>query len=254
MSKKLLINADDFGLDHDTATATISLFEKGALTGATLMTGMPASSLAMDFARENRSRFSFGLHFNLVDAHTPISPSPASLVDAGGRFRTSREQRIRALLHLLDRRALADEFECQLRALLDHGVQVTHIDSHGHLHKYPGVLQAIGPVMLEYGIKRIRLPQTLYFRKKMLRSLINRYCMGGFDHFVTTDHLCAVDEHREGWFERLLAVLPDGVTELAVHPGFIEPWRAIETAPLQDARFHTLLQSYSAQLARYSDI
>jgi chitin disaccharide deacetylase len=254
MQKKLLINADDFGFDHDTAAITISLFEKGALTSATLMTGMPATSRAMDYAKENSNRFSFGLHFNLVDAHTPLSSKPASLVDAGGRFRNSRAQRIRAMLNLLDSRALADEFECQLRALLDYGVRVTHIDSHGHLHKYPCVLEAIAPVMFKYGIKRVRLPQTLYFRKKMLRALINRYCRSGFGGFETTNHLWAVDEHRTGWFEQLLAGLPDGVTELAVHPGSVEPWRSIESAPLQDERFHSMLRSYSAQLVSYHDI
>ncbi|WNV03190.1 ChbG/HpnK family deacetylase [Candidatus Methylospira mobilis] len=254
MARKLLINADDFGFDHDTAAATVALFEKGALTSATIMTGMPASLHAMEYARENGSRFSFGLHFNLVDAHAPMSSSTASLVDADGLFRSSREQRIRALFNLLDSRALADEFECQLRALLDNGVRVTHIDSHGHLHKFPRVVRAIAPVMSKYGIKRIRLPQTLYFRRKMARSLINRYCRSEFDGFETTDNLWAVDEHRAGWFERLLAALPDGVTELAVHPGSIEPWRRIESAPLLDERFHALLKTHATQLVDYREI
>jgi chitin disaccharide deacetylase len=253
-SKKLLINADDFGWDQETATATIALFEKGALTSATLMTGMPASALAMEYARDNRNRFSFGLHFNLVDGHAPMGSLSASLVDANGGFRASRVQRMRALLRLLDRRALADEFECQLRALLDYGVNVTHIDSHGHLHKFPHVIQSIAPVMRQYGVRRVRLPQTLYFRKKIPRALINRYCRSAFDGYATTDNFCAIDEHREGWFERLLAVLPGGVTELAVHPGVIDSWRSIETAPLQDARFHGWLQSHSTALVSYNDI
>jgi len=254
MSKKLLINADDFGFDHDTAAATIALFEKGALTSSTIMTGMPASIQALDYARDNGARFSFGLHFNLVDAHAPMSSRPGTLVDEGGLFRNSREQRIRALFNLLDSRALADEFECQLRVLLDHGVQVTHIDSHGHLHKFPSVIRAIAPVMSRYGIKRVRLPQTLYCRKKLARSLINRYCRSEFDGFETSDNLWAVDEHRAGWFERMLAALPEGVTELAVHPGSIEPWRCIESAPLQDERFHALLKTHATRLVDYREI
>lgn len=49
--KKLIINADDFGFDAHTVEWTIKGFERGALTSATIMAGMPATDLAISFAK-----------------------------------------------------------------------------------------------------------------------------------------------------------------------------------------------------------
>ena len=44
--KKLIINADDFGLNDHTVEWTIKGFERGALTSATIMAGMPTTEKA----------------------------------------------------------------------------------------------------------------------------------------------------------------------------------------------------------------
>ena len=69
--RKLIINADDFGLDEHTVEWTIKGFDCGALTSATIMAGMPATELAVEYAKRH-PKFSFGVHFYLVD-ESPIS-------------------------------------------------------------------------------------------------------------------------------------------------------------------------------------
>ena len=44
MTMRIIINADDFGMDEDTVRATIECLEAGALTGATIMPNMPATA------------------------------------------------------------------------------------------------------------------------------------------------------------------------------------------------------------------
>ena len=46
--RKLIINADDFGLDEETVEWTIKGFELGKLTSATIMAGMPETARAVE--------------------------------------------------------------------------------------------------------------------------------------------------------------------------------------------------------------
>jgi hypothetical protein len=69
MVKKLIINADDFGLSDHTVEWTINGFECGALTSATIMAGMPTTDKAVGYAKVH-PQFSFGVHFYLVDETT----------------------------------------------------------------------------------------------------------------------------------------------------------------------------------------
>ena len=62
MRRKLVINADDFGLSDHTVEYTIKGFECGALTSATIMAGLPATAKAVEFAKAH-PQFSFGVHF-----------------------------------------------------------------------------------------------------------------------------------------------------------------------------------------------
>lgn len=79
--KKIIVNADDFGLDAHTVEWTIKGFERGALTSATIMAGMPATDEAIAWAK-GHPEFSFGVHLYLVD-ETPMSEPKSihSLVD-----------------------------------------------------------------------------------------------------------------------------------------------------------------------------
>jgi hypothetical protein len=226
--KKLIINADDFGWDAETAGATIALIERGWVTSATIMTGRQASELAMDYARSASRGVSFGLHFNIVDGQAPCSSSPGSLLGADGCFRPSHSQRLRALFGRLRPGDNAAELRAQLSVLRDHGVRIGHLDSHGHLHKFPAVARAIRQVIEEFGIKKVRRPQNLY-RSRSVRDMLDYYCALRFPAYITTDHLCMPDGVDSQWLRDLSTFLPEGITEMGIHPGRVDGWRRRET-------------------------
>ncbi len=255
MSKSLIINADDFGYNDDVTDATIDLFERGAISSATIMVGMPASRRAMAYARSQGRRFSFGLHFNIVDGMRPRSAKPASLLDASGRFRMSPAQRRRAGAFRLARRDLETELEAQLAELRSAGVEVSHIDSHGHLHKFPVVAMAVRRVMRRQGVPHVRLPQSLYASAGASHRLVNLFCrpfFAGISHPAHT--FVNPDVGDPAWLERLLATLPDGVTELAIHPGMGADWLRAETMPLRDPALHRKLDAQQVGLISYWDL
>jgi predicted glycoside hydrolase/deacetylase ChbG (UPF0249 family) len=239
---RIVLNADDFGYSADTARATIECFEGGYLTSATIMTGMPATGAAVEYARQH-PELSFGLHLALVGdgAERPLSPpgDVPALVDGGGHLRRTNALRLRALAGALPVDQVARELEAQLSDLRERGVAVSHVDSHRHLHKFAPVREALRRVLPRFGIRRVRNVQDLYLRKPLVSPtfwLGRRWRERLTADFATTDHfyMPASAGDRE-WGElvpRLDALPSDRTLEIGVHPGFEDDWRADERTGL----------------------
>lgn len=252
--KHLVINADDFGYDADTYSATVALLERGAVRSATILVNYPETEAALRFAKAHGKALSFGLHFNIAE-QSPIARDPVpSLVDGSGQFRGAIVQRLRALTGLLDPADIAREADAQLGFFADHGITPTHIDSHGHFHKFPLVLAALRPVLDRFGIKRVRRPQTLYDNQTFYNGLLDAHCNRGFRGVASTDHFFNTRRHDADWFSRFLARLPQGVTELGIHPGCTEEWRIAEYLPFKSDDVLDLVAKSKAELISYHDI
>jgi predicted glycoside hydrolase/deacetylase ChbG (UPF0249 family) len=234
---RIILNADDFGYDDDTLAATIECFEAGALTSATVMPKMPATARAIAYGKAN-PRFSFGAHLTFI-ADTVEAPfsNPAdipALVRPDGRFRDSQELRLMALRGKVPVEQIEREMALQLAFLRDHGVPVSHVDSHGHLHKFKPFVEAMKRVLPKFGIRRVRTAQDVYLRRPFKSPT---YWLGGFwrrrirRHFVTTDHLYMGNTPEDA--ERLangelILLLKEETIEVGVHPGHAEAWRQDE--------------------------
>src|SRR5438552_3867755 len=234
---RIILNADDFGYDDDTVAATIECFEARVLTSATIMPKMPATTRALAYARAN-PQFSFGAHLTFV-ADTVEAPfsSPAdipALVRSDGRFRDSQELRLMALRGKVPVEQVEREMALQLAFLRDNGVALSHVDSHGHLHKFKPFVEAMKRVLPRFGIRRVRTAQDLYLRRPLKSPT---YWLGGFwrrrirRNFVTTDHLymgnSPEDARRLGAGD-LIRLFNGETIEVGVHPGHAEAWRGEE--------------------------
>lgn len=251
--KGVIINADDFGYDDDTFRATVACFDAGLLTSATILAGRPATEQACAYARENEKRFSFGLHFNIVEGWRPKSAA-STLCRKDGSLFPARVQRARAMAGLIDAADIRREFRLQLDELRDHGVNVTHVDGHGHMHKYPAIMRVLREEMLRAGITRVRRPQNWYPARNV-RGALNTMLLRHFGGLRYTDYYVGVDALDADWAAQVPAVLAEGVTEMSVHPGFTEAWRKQEGAPLMaPAALAQTLKQAGAVLMRYHDI
>jgi predicted glycoside hydrolase/deacetylase ChbG (UPF0249 family) len=240
---QVILNADDFGLSAETVSATIDCFARGALTSATIMAKMPATSEAIAFARD-RPEFSFGVHLTFVGDGAEASLCAAEeipdLVDAGGRFRPTNAVRRDALLGRLAVDQIAREIEAQVTAVRDQGLEVSHVDSHRHLHKFGAFREALERVLPRFGIGHVRNVQDVYVRRPVrsptfwIGPIWRRRLMRSFE---TTDHFFMATGPSEGeWAEGLLhraRKLRGSSLEIGVHPGSDEDWRAQEAASVQ---------------------
>ena len=236
--KRLIVNADDFGLDAHTVEWTIRGFECGALTSATIMAGMPATDVAVAYAKAH-PEFSFGVHLYLVD-EKPMSDPKAipSMVDPKtGRLWTTRNFILRNFAGLVRVADLVTEMEAQYSALAATGLPISHVDGHGHNHRLPQSIRALCELAKIHGRERQfrvrRCQDVAVGREGLLSRLINapmqkRLLKCGFR---MTDHFAMNAGHSEDpkWFSQLLASLPDGITEIGIHPGQDEDWRRIDT-------------------------
>jgi len=232
---KIVLNADDFGYDADTLRATIDCFEQRVLSSASIMANMPETAAAIEYAKSH-PQFSFGVHLTFVStgSERPVSDPKdvPALCDAEGKLLDFFELRRRAMRNQIPPGQIQLEMGAQIAFVRDHGVPISHVDSHQHAHKFGPFLSALEFVLPRFGIRRVRTVQDTYFKPKLTSPI---YWLGGIWHrriasrFTTTEHFfmatCRQDMQR---MSDLVPKLTGESIEVGVHPGNVEPWRVDE--------------------------
>lgn len=254
---RLILHADDFGSSVDTVRATVECFEQELLTSASIMPRMPATAQAVEFARAH-PELDFGVHLTFVgdDQERPVLPPDQipALAMPSGRFRRTRDLRIRAVLRRLPVEQIERELVSQLDAMRQTGIEITHVDSHRHMHKLPSFAEALRRVLPRYGISRVRAVQDIYLGRPVTSPtywLGPRWQRSLARAFTTTDHFYMPTSTADaGWERPLLAIAQrlDGTTlEVGVHPGRSEERSAL-------ARFAPLARSAGHDFIAWRDV
>jgi predicted glycoside hydrolase/deacetylase ChbG (UPF0249 family) len=246
--RRLIVNADDFGLTRGVSRGILRAHREGLVTSATALANL-APEPQCDAEAAARPRLGLGLHLNLTWGG-PVSPpeSVPSLVDAEGRFWRDPA----ALQEQARPDDIRRESEAQIEAFARRfGRAPTHLDSHHHVHRLPRVMDAVVDVVLT-----ARLP---------LRSPDAGFRAGLRRHgIVTTDHFVGGVQAEPYWItERLLdqlATLQLGVTELMCHPGYFDDdlaysrygrQREVELAALCDPEARVTVERLDIQLCHF---
>lgn len=237
---KVILHADDFGFDNDTTQATIELLECGALTSATIMATMPAADDAIAYAAKHPEH-SFGVHMTYVDGLRPaLKKEGSTLLDSKGVFYPSNDVRKKAIKLSLNRDDLIEESLAQIEKIRKGGVKISHLDSHGHLHKFPSFLLALSEIKKRSGINKVRRVQNVFINPQHVSPtvILNRFFDAYISHTCrTTDYFyMSANNMDTGWADAVLAEMDhlphDAVIEIGVHPGHadteVERWRIAE--------------------------
>jgi predicted glycoside hydrolase/deacetylase ChbG (UPF0249 family) len=240
-----VVNADDFGFTADVSQGIVEAHRHGILTATTLMANGAAFDQAVRLARETPT-LDIGCHLVLIGGRSLLTGKPFPLTVA---------QLLKALAHREIR--VYDELAAQVRRILEAGVRPTHLDTHKHTHLAPPVLDAVARLGEEFGIRWVRRPfdfplNALRGTVPRLKRLTSR-AMGLLRrrfHRVLEEHGCRTTDHFAGFqitgrfrtaeLVQLLAVIPEGSTELMCHPGRCgEALRGAHTR-LKESREHEL--------------
>jgi len=257
---KVIINADDFGYDSDTVKSTIDAFIRGTITSATIMPNMPGTAEAIRFAKDH-PQFSFGVHltYSRTTCERPICSNHASqgLTDITGSFKTANDLRSLALIGRISKIDIELETIAQIERMMTSGVHISHVDSHGHLHKFPVFQSVLRDILPRFSLRRVRAVQNVFFGPRVLRP--TSWFSGTWgrmisDSFITTSHMympAGIFDLR--WSSRLLEVIPrDACIEVGVHPGMAEPWRLLQI--IEADKFVSTCRHVSVDLATWNDI
>lgn len=239
MSRRLILTADDFGLDEAVNEAVERAHREGVLTATSLMVSGPAARDAIARARRLPS-LAVGLHIVLADG-LPVLPldKVGSLVGADGRFADSPAAAgVRYFFLPRARQEIAAEIRAQFAAFHATGLPLDHVNGHTHLHIHPTVLNLILEIGRDYGMRAMRLPvePPLASWRAAGRGLASRVAMGvaagpwlsvmrrrlrsaGLKFNDFTFGLHDTGAMVEALVLRQVAALPAGVGEMYFHPG-----------------------------------
>jgi predicted glycoside hydrolase/deacetylase ChbG (UPF0249 family) len=115
---------------------------------------MPATDFAISEAVKYGDRVSFGLHINICEGY-PLT-NPRTLTQPNGMFFPKRKVALDAISGRIDLKEVETEFSAQIECAKRNGIQISHIDSHKHLHQLPGVSKVVCGLARRFGIERIR--------------------------------------------------------------------------------------------------
>jgi predicted glycoside hydrolase/deacetylase ChbG (UPF0249 family) len=156
---RIIVNADDFGENAEVNRGIVDCIDAGALTSTTIMANMPGTREALRWAAGRGRRASFGVHLNICEG--PALTKAVSLTDSRGIFRPKRVQALSAMTGRLSRDEIRAELDAQIRTVRDAGVEVSHLDSHKHLHQLPGVGTVAAELAIAHGIERVRCTREI---------------------------------------------------------------------------------------------
>jgi hopanoid biosynthesis associated protein HpnK len=238
--RRLIINADDFGLTSGVNRGILESHQSGMVTSSTLMACGAQFQEAVALALQV-PRLSVGCHVVLVDGAPVLSVEQLSSLAIAGSPPRFRESLIgfagRAAAGRLDREQIEQEVTAQIQKLQAAGIDVSHLDSHKHTHMFPVVLRGMLRAAKNCGVRAIRNPfEPLVFAKvggwkrqfqlKMLQRYRATFRNELANAAMVTPDGCIGIAVTGGLtlaaFQGLIENLPEGTWELVSHPGYID--------------------------------
>jgi predicted glycoside hydrolase/deacetylase ChbG (UPF0249 family) len=207
VTARLIVTADDVGLDRGMTEGAIRAYHDGIVTACSVVANGIDFNDAMARLRDV-PWLEVGVHLALVEERslTTGSVMPRNYVR-----------------YLLGRKPDPErELRAQIERVLKSGIRVTHLNGHQHLHVLPRIATIVARLSHEYRIPYVRRVDDRGGRAGRVRraqiAVLNR--LGRRAH-GKNDHTIGVAEAGHLTAERIVELLEyvEGVTELVTHPG-----------------------------------
>jgi chitin disaccharide deacetylase len=270
--RRLIVNADDFGLSASVNAAVIRAHRDGILTTASLMVNEPGFDEAVKLAKEN-PKLGVGLHLTFLMGHSALSPGKIpGLVNARGEFSNSP---VGVGMKYFFQRSLCDQLRAEIQAQFEKfhatGLKLDHVNGHLHLHLHPVIFKILMADAEKLGIRRFRLTRDCLARSRRLsrghwfykisHAAIFAFLSGcarnilaakKIRHAQITFGLLQDSRVDEEFVLKLLPELPAGDSELYSHPS-LDKFKH-EFDALVSPRVKREIEKLGVQLIRYQDL
>ena len=271
-ARRLIVNADDFGLSHSANGAVIRALREGILTTASLMVNEPGFDEAIKLAKEN-PQLGVGLHITLLHGHSTLPHEVIpGLANRYGEFSNSPVGV--GMKYFFDddlREQLRAEIRAQFEKFHSTGLPLDHVNGHLHLHLHPVIFQILMDNADKFGIRHLRLTRDCLSRSRRMSRGYHFYrishaaifewlssrvreplLQNNIKHAQITFGLLQDGRVNEEYLLKLLPELPPGDSELYSHPS-LDKFKH-EFDALISPRVREQIQKLDIKLIRYQDL
>jgi predicted glycoside hydrolase/deacetylase ChbG (UPF0249 family) len=238
VSRKLIVNADDYGRAPGVSRGILRAHREGIVTSTTVMINQPAVEAQLAEAM-GYPQLGIGLHL-VFSAWEPVLPPEAvtSLIGEQGQFLDQHSLWARA------EQISVEQLHAELAAQIERFVALAgrlpdHLDCHHFVHLYPPFFQVYADLAARFHLPlRVPFPPQSDFRQALgslpfLESFPHDLVRGMIatnSALIEARGLAYPDRFVGTFFGRealtldhllhLLDTLPQGVSELMCHPGY----------------------------------
>ena len=221
---KLIINADDFGYCEAVNYGIISAHNNGIVRSTSMMANMPGVEHGVGLLKENKT-LNCGVHMTL-SCGRPLLSNLKTIVDKDGFF-------IRRITDEIIEKMDCDEIYRELCAQIDRvkglGIDISHLDSHHHIH-------------------------TLVSLKPVIEKIVTKYNLpirGGFEYNLEyskvvplIDSFYKENVSEEYFIKNIDEIMKYDVVDIMSHPAFLDDYILNSTSYAIDrTKEHKILTS-----------
>jgi hopanoid biosynthesis associated protein HpnK len=270
--RRLIVNADDFGLSPSVNEAVIRAHRDGILTSASLMVNESGFDEAVKLAKENL-KLGVGLHLTLLHGHSALPPEKIpGLVNSQKEFSNSP---VGVGLNYFFKSKLREQLRAEIHAQFEKfratGLKLDHVNGHLHLHLHPVIFKILMEDSEKLGVTHLRLTRDCLARaRKISRGhFFYKISHAAIFEFLSSrgrKTLAAKKIPRaqitfgllqnarvdENYILKLLPELPGGDSELYSHPSLDEFKHEFDA--LVSPRVKEQIEKSGIELIRYQDL
>ncbi|MBY2229117.1 chitin disaccharide deacetylase [Clostridioides difficile] len=221
---KIIINADDFGYCEAVNYGIISAHNNGIVRSTSMMANMPGVEHGVGLLKENKT-LNCGVHMTL-SCGRPLLSNLKTIVDKEGFF-------IRRITDEIIEKMDCDEIYRELCAQIDRvkglGIDISHLDSHHHIH-------------------------TLVSLKPVIEKIVTKYNLpirGGFEYNLEyskvvplIDSFYKENVSEEYFIKNIDEIMKYDVVDIMSHPAFLDDYILNSTSYAIDrTKEHKILTS-----------
>ncbi|NWG07649.1 MAG: ChbG/HpnK family deacetylase [Chloroflexi bacterium] len=226
MPKRLIINADDYGRSPEISRGIREAHLRGVVTSTTCMMNIRTTARDIAMALHETPDLKMGIHLVLT-AKKPILPRQwvKSITDEDGNF--LKPKAFFTDLPNIDILEVKAEWRAQIEAFIAaSGEKPSHLDSHHHSsYASSGLFKAMLELAKEYDcpirypVPSNGVPTEFAETARHAPTLLQEFDPRRPDHFIAAFY----DEGatKENLLD-ILSKLPDGISELMCHPGYVD--------------------------------
>ena len=270
--RRLIVNADDFGLSPSVNAAVVRAHREGVLTSASLMVNEAGFAEAVKLAKEN-PKLGVGLHLTLLCGKSALPPEKIpGLASSRGEF---SESPVGAGMKYFFKHGLREQLRAEICAQFEKfhstGLPLDHVNGHLHLHLHPTIFRILMEDSEKLGIRQMRLTRDCLARSRRISRghLFYKFSHAAVFAWLSNRARKTLEQKKirhaqiafgllqnhhvnEDYILKLLPELPPGDSELYSHPSLDEFKHEFDA--LVSPRVKELVEKLGVELVRYQDL